>query len=592
MWPIAVAALAAIAAIGGAGWYLLGQSSAAIQQSVLTRLTFDTGMTQQPALSPDGTLVAYMSDRATKLPNIWVQQVNGGQAVKLTDHEGGAVGPTFSPDGTRIAYTTVGKEPGVYVVATIGGEPRKIVSDGFVPKFSPDGSLLSFVALDGSYARLMIVPAAGGQPRSVAGNFAVAGASVWSPDSSHVLVAGRVDTKGPAVETVDWFAVAVKDGTAVRTGASALLRSQKVLSSTAVMTGPEDWNGGAVLFSASTGDAVNIWRIAVNATTFQAEGLAERVTSGTTQEISPTTSRDGTLAFAAADTNENYWALPIDANAVSVTGPRTQIMNNSASDRHALSLDGNRLFYCSHRGGQTEIRSRDLRTGKEALLLSATTLNHVTAASADGSLFVFNVPAPTQTRYLGSASGGPPRLICDNCGHTALSPDGSRLAYIAGEEDHQTYHVLDIASGQSRAFLSTTTKTKPLDLAEFSPDGQWAAIATLGFEELFLVPVREAPVGEKEMIPMGRPLRNGYQMARFSPDGNTIYYVSVEDGHSCIYAQRLSASRHPEGAPVVVQHLHEANTFGHPHGMRVGADKIVLLMNQGSSNIWLMQPRR
>jgi len=26
--------------------------------------------------------------------------------------------------------------------------------------------------------------------------------------------------------------------------------------------------------------------------------------------------------------------------------------------------------------------------------------------------------------------------------------------------------------------------------------------------------------------------------------------------------------------------------------MRVGADKIVLLMNQGTSNIWLMQPQR
>ena len=76
------------------------------------------------------------------------------------------------------------------------------------------------------------------------------------------------------------------------------------------------------------------------------------------------------------------------------------------------------------------------------------------------------------------------------------------------------------------------------------------------------------------------------------PDGNTICYVSMEDGHACIYAQRLSPSRHPEGAPVAVQHLHEPNTYGHPHGMRVGADKIVLLMNQGSSNIWLMRPGR
>jgi Tol biopolymer transport system component len=547
-------------------------------------------MTQQPALSPDGTLVAYMSDRATKRPNIWVQQVDGGQAVKLTDHEGGASSPTFSPDGTRIAYVaTEGKQPAVYVAATIGGEPRKIVSDAFNPNFSPDGSQLSILVLEGSNVRLMVVPATGGQPRNVAGNFAVSapGRSAWSPDGSHVLIAGRVDLKGPANETVDWFALSVKDGTVARTGASALLRAQKVLSPTEATPAPEAWNSGAVFFSARSGDAFNIWRLAVNPTTFQAEGAAERVTSGTTQETSPTLARDGSLAFAAVDTIEDYWTLPVDTNAVSVTGPRTQIMKNSASDRHALTLDGSTLFYCAHRGGQTEIRSRDLRTGKETSLLSAATMNHVTAASGDGSMFVYNVPAATQTRFLGSTSGGQPRKICEDCGHTALSKDGSKLAYMT-EPDHQNYHLLDIASGQSRTFLSATT-SKTLDFAEFSPDGRWAAIATLGFEELFLVPVRNDTVGDKEMIPIGRPLRNGYQFFRFSPDGNTIYYVSVEDGHACIYAQRLSPSRHPVGAPVAVQHLHEANMYGHPHGMRVGADKIVLLMNQGSSNIWLMR---
>ena len=240
-----------------------------------------------------------------------------------------------------------------------------------------------------------------------------------------MLVSGRVDLKGPAAETLDWFAISVKDGTVVRTGASALLKAQKVLSATDVIPRPEDWDSGAVLFSAPTGDAVNIWRLAVNPTTFQAEGPAERVTSGTTQETSPTMSRDGKLAFMAADTIADYWTLPIDANAVSALGPRTQIMKNSASDRHALSQDGNTLFYCSHRGGQTEIRSRDLRTGKEALLLSAPTPNHVTAATADGSMFVFNVPATTQTRFLASTSGGPPRKICEECGHSALSKDGA-----------------------------------------------------------------------------------------------------------------------------------------------------------------------
>jgi hypothetical protein len=151
--------------------------------------------------------------------------------------------------------------------------------------------------------------------------------------------------------------------------------------------------------------------------------------------------------------------------------------------------------------------------------------------------------------------------------------------------------VLDIASGQSRDLL--TSATKEFDKGQFSPDGRWAALATVDDDQLVLVPVRETRVDEKDAITINRPTSTGgYEMIRFSPDGNTIYYLSSEDGYLCIYAQRLTASKQPAGPPVAFQHLHEANTWGHPHGMRVGADKIVLRMNQGLSNIWLMRPRK
>ena len=60
----------------------------------------------------------------------------------------------------------------------------------------------------------------------------------------------------------------------------------------------------------------------------------------------------------------------------------------------------------------------------------------------------------------------------------------------------------------------------------------------------------------------------------------------------CLYAQRLSAAMQPLGGPVSIAHLHEGNVYTHPHGMGVGADKIVLLMNQGSSNVWMIHVGR
>jgi hypothetical protein len=103
--------------------------------------------------------------------------------------------------------------------------------------------------------------------------------------------------------------------------------------------------------------------------------------------------------------------------------------------------------------------------------------------------------------------------------------------------------------------------------------------------------VGDTKVDERDTIAPGRLLA-GRQNIGFSPDGNTIYDLSADDGHTCIYAQRLFPNRQPAGAPVVIHHLHEANNYGHPHGMQVGADKIVLLMNQGSSNIWLSTSAR
>jgi Tol biopolymer transport system component len=592
-WPVAVAALAGIVAVAAVtGWILLGRRAPGPPQpSALTRLTFDSGMTAQPALSPDGKLIAYVSDRATKMPNLWVQQVDGGQAVQLTHHEGGTVFPSFSPDGTRIAYMVPpGKDEGIYVVSTIGGEPRRIASNGEAPRFSPDGRQLSFSVHEGTNGRLMLVPATGGQPKKVEGEVTIVSPfSVWSPDGSHLLALGRVDPKGPATDAVDWFAISLKDGNVVRTGASAALKAQKVLQDTGIMPAPNDWTEGAVLFTVQNRDAANVWRVSVDPTTFQLTGPAERLTSGTAQEVSPTISRDGKLAFAAVDTIQDYWALPIDANTALVKGSCTQIMKNSASDNQALSLDGNTLLYCSHRGGQSEFRSHDLSSGKETLLVSSATEQHLSSTTADGTAFMYFVPGRTQALFLGTTSGAPPRKLCEDCGHGTLSKDGTKHLHII-EPDHHTYRLLDIASGRSTELVSSPTKE--FGFAQFAPDDQWVAITTESSEEMFLVPVRTSKVDEKEMISIGRlSSAGGYQMFRFSPDGNTIYYLSFEDGNSCIYAQRLAANRHPAGPPVVVQHLHEANTWGHPHGMRVGADKIVLLMNQGTSNIWLMQPR-
>ena len=74
----------------------------------MTRLTFDSGLTTDPALSPDGKWIAYASDRATGEDlDIWVQSLGGGNPIRVTTATDMERNPNFSPDGSKIGRAHV-----------------------------------------------------------------------------------------------------------------------------------------------------------------------------------------------------------------------------------------------------------------------------------------------------------------------------------------------------------------------------------------------------------------------------------------------------------------------------------------------------
>ena len=129
----------------------------------------------------------------------------------------------------------------------------------------------------------------------------------------------------------------------------------------------------------------------------------------------------------------------------------------------------------------------------------------------------------------------------------------------------------------------------------FSPDDRWISFnaTTPENSQIFVAPVR----GGSQLIPESEWIRitdgNGDGQPWWSPDGNTLYFLSVRDRYCCIWAQRLDSGKRPIGQPIGIFHAHEArrsllNIGKGDLGISVAVDKIVLNLNERSGNIWMM----
>lgn len=107
------------------------------------QITTSRGLDADPALSPDGTAVAYASDASGAL-EIHVRPRLAGTTVRaVTENGGDNVDPAWSPDGQWLAYHSR-RFGGVWLVPASGGPSRQLVSDGAAPSWSPDGHAIVF----------------------------------------------------------------------------------------------------------------------------------------------------------------------------------------------------------------------------------------------------------------------------------------------------------------------------------------------------------------------------------------------------------------------------------------------------------------
>ena len=267
----------------------------------LSRLTYDAGFSSDPTISADGKLVAYDSDRSGEGHlDIWVQHVNEPHPARLTRHAADDWQPSISPDGSRIAFRSERDGGGIYIVATLGGEERKVADRGVLPHFSPDGSRIAYVedaawAARGLY-KMFLVPTGGGPPRPFQPDFGTwmfpdSMGPLWSPDGRFLLFSGaRVADRGPG----DWWVAPVDGGPAVSTGAASAWPAIDVTQL------PSAWVGRHVLMAAgSTMEGMNLYRVHISPGDWKVTGPPELLTSGTGMSYMASVAGDGRIGHPA-----------------------------------------------------------------------------------------------------------------------------------------------------------------------------------------------------------------------------------------------------------------------------------------------------
>ncbi|HUQ91084.1 MAG TPA: protein kinase [Bryobacteraceae bacterium] len=163
-WPqLTVLGAGVLAALAGLVWFVSRPKP--VPELHIRQLTADSGVSTTPAISPDGKLVAYASDRAGEGNlDIWVQPLTAGaRPIRLTRTPADDRAPSFSPDGGQIVFGRA--DGGIYLIPSLGGDERLIVRGGYTPRFSPDGQWIAYAT---SYSDLMeskvfIVPVTGGR---------------------------------------------------------------------------------------------------------------------------------------------------------------------------------------------------------------------------------------------------------------------------------------------------------------------------------------------------------------------------------------------------------------------------------------------
>ncbi len=552
-------------------------------------MTHEAGFSEWPTWSPEGSLFAFTSNRGGNF-DLYVGRAEGGRdVVNVTSNGADDVQPAFSPDGKSIAFvSTRSSQTGLIKIGTfigfdtrtyggdvwltpaLGGQARRLAEGGNFPVWHPNGRGVVYVAGPENQRAIMAVSVDGGAaPAAVLPS----SESTWeiirlgfSPDARWITFETQ-DRQILAMPAAGGRPVTLLEGSSHVWDRSA----RRFYYVNQQSTGGTRIEAAEIQPGTELPVVVRVW--------------VGGVSTGTLRDLA--LSPDGTRLLATGiDESLNLTRIRLSPESGEVVGPEESMSTGHVRDRFpSVSPDGERIVVSTNRIGDNGLWIVVPASGRwtrvempqvpEALVTQACWAPNgrdlgVKQFLRDGTASHWRVAVD------GSAAEPlvQPTPTLAGTFACAFSPDGQQLLYSRIVEGSNQLFVLDLATRRDRALTHSSSHRYQ---GAWSPDGRWIAFSanTDGTVHVWRIP---AAGGREEQLTSGA---DRHLHMFYSPDGKWLY---VQPSHRNIYRMPANGgpprpvTRFPESSDLFI----EEPTIA-PDGRYLAYNRA-----RGGSSLWML----
>jgi len=563
---------------------LLALPSRKIERSIAfgrsTQFTNEAGLQIDPAISPDGKLVAFAAGNSAHA-RIYIRPIGGGRSFALSDDSTAQeFEPQWSPDGSQILFRT---HDGASIAPALGGHARSILANSpgdtvSTASWSPDGREIVFARGD-----TVFVTGTDGQSHRVlaSGMFEVS----WCRWSRRLPLIACVAGNGIAQDPGANFANKAPSGifiVPVAGGAPVLVTNDHAMNQS-----PE-WSplGDRLFFVSNREGPLDVYEVAVTRSGAP-KGAPMRVTTGLNARSLSITADARRVAYSLYTGHANIYSLAIPASGVALSTDATAVTNGPQTiEAVSVSRDGKWVLYDSDRDGVANIYRVPTAGGEPEQLTSYPFDVFAPDLSPDDRLLAYHsFRSGTRDIEVKPLDGGPIEIVTNTPAQESYpvwSPAGNRLLFFDQDVGRGVYVTSRLGAGKWSAPRRLTYGGVQLKagsaFSSWSPDGRWIVAQT----SRGLVVVA-ADSGVSRVLYTAPDSAPPPETAVWSRDGRSIYFKSHDaEGRAMISVMPASG-----GTPRPIVRFPDLTRPSSRQGFAASATRFYFPIEDRQSNVWI-----